>query len=159
MVDSLDQAARSAVMARVRGKNTRPEMIVRKLVFAAGYRYRLHVRKLPGSPDLVFPSRKKVIFVHGCFWHRHDNCSSSRIPKSRVDFWSDKLNGNKARDQRNQRALTEAGWQVLVVWECELGELIVLQDRLRRFLGPPGVIAETETGSDRVGLVPVSIVH
>ncbi|SEO62469.1 T/G mismatch-specific endonuclease [Duganella sp. CF517] len=136
MVDSLDQAARSAVMARVRGKNTKPEMIVRKLVFAAGYRYRLHVRKLPGSPDLVFPSRKKVIFVHGCFWHRHDNCAASRIPKSRVDFWSDKLNGNKARDQRNQEALIHAGWRVLVVWECELGDLIVLEDRLRLFLGP-----------------------
>ena len=135
MVDSLDQGARSAVMARVRGKNTRPEMIVRKLLFAAGYRYRLHVRKLPGAPDLVFPSRKKVIFVHGCFWHRHDNCASSRMPKSRVDFWSDKLNGNKARDQRNQKALTDAGWQALVVWECELGDLTVLQDKLRLFLG------------------------
>ena len=150
MVDSLDQAARSAVMARVRGKNTRPEMIVRKLVFAAGYRYRLHVRKLPGSPDLVFTSRKKVIFVHGCFWHRHDNCSSSRIPKSRVDFWSDKLNGNKARDQRNQTALIEAGWQVLVVWECELGNLIVLQDRLRLFLGPEGSRAALPTSEHYV---------
>lgn len=138
MVDSLDQAARSAVMARVRGKNTRPEMIVRKLVFAAGYRYRLHVRKLPGSPDLVFPSRKKVIFVHGCFWHRHDNCASSRLPKSRVGFWSDKLNGNKARDARNYEVLVQAGWQVLVIWECELGDLSMLEETVRIFLGPPG---------------------
>ena len=144
MVDSLDQAARSAVMARVRGKNTRPEMIVRKLVFAAGYRYRLHVRKLPGSPDLVFPSRKKVIFVHGCFWHRHDNCAASRIPKSRVDFWSNKLNGNKARDLRNRQALIQAGWQVLVVWECELDDLIMLEDRLLHFLRPPGSYANVE---------------
>ncbi|MEV4782140.1 very short patch repair endonuclease [Burkholderia sp. LMU1-1-1.1] len=143
MVDSLDQAARSAVMARIRGKNTRPEMIVRKLVFAAGYRYRLHVRKLPGSPDLVFPARKKVIFVHGCFWHRHDNCAASRIPQSRTDFWSEKLNGNKARDQRNQEALIDAGWQILVIWECELGDLTMLGERLRLFLGPPGIVAGT----------------
>ena len=135
MVDSLDQAARSAVMARVRGKNTRPEMIVRKLVFAAGYRYRLHVHKLPGSPDLVFPSRKKVIFVHGCFWHRHDNCALSRIPKSRVDFWSDKLNGNKARDNQNRTRLMDAGWQVLVLWECELDDREMLTEKLRSFLG------------------------
>lgn len=157
MVDSLDQAARSAVMARVRGKNTRPEMIVRKLLFAAGYRYRLHVRKLPGSPDLVFPSRKKVIFVHGCFWHRHADCGASRMPKSRVEFWSDKLNGNKARDQRNQETLINAGWQVLVIWECELGDPALLADRLRLFLGPPGIVSETER--DRHGLVPVSIAY
>ena len=136
MVDSLDQAARSAVMARVRGKNTRPEMIVRKLVFAAGYRYRLHVRKLPGSPDLVFPSRKKVIFVHGCFWHRHEGCALARIPKSRVAFWVDKLNGNRARDARNLDALTQAGWQTLVVWECQLGDLMALEEEISRFLSP-----------------------
>ena len=143
MVDSLDQAARSALMSRVRGKNTRPEIIVRKLVFAAGYRYRLHVRKLPGSPDLVFPSRKKVIFVHGCFWHRHDDCVAARLPKTRVDFWSDKLNGNKARDVRDSDALIQAGWQVLVIWECELADLMMLDDRLRIFLGPSGSGAKT----------------
>ncbi|WP_444848488.1 very short patch repair endonuclease [Duganella caerulea] len=137
MVDSIDQAARSAVMARVRGKNTRPELIVRKLVFAAGYRYRLHVRTLPGSPDLVFPGRKKVIFVHGCFWHRHDDCNLARMPKSRVEFWRDKLNGNKARDARSYDALRRAGWHVHVVWECELGDLVALEENLRAFLGPP----------------------
>ena len=142
MVDSLDQPARSAVMARIRGKNTRPEMIVRKLVFAAGFRYRIHVRTLPGSPDLVFSSRKKVIFVHGCFWHLHNGCASSRIPKSRVDFWSDKLYGNRARDVRNQEALIQAGWEVLVVWECELSDRTLLEDRLRRFLEPPSATAE-----------------
>jgi DNA mismatch endonuclease (patch repair protein) len=138
MVDSIDQVARSAVMARVRGKNTRPELIVRKLVFAAGYRYRLHVRSLPGSPDLVFPGRKKVIFVHGCFWHRHDNCNLARMPKSRVEFWSDKLNGNKARDERSYEALRHAGWRVHVVWECELGDLAALEDTIRAFLGSTG---------------------
>lgn len=125
-------------MARVRGKNTQPEMIVRKLVFAAGYRYRLHVRNLPGSPDLVFPSRKKVIFVHGCFWHRHDNCNRSRMPKSRVEFWSEKLNGNKARDERDFAALTQDGWQVHIVWECELDDREVLEEKLRGFLGSAG---------------------
>lgn len=145
MVDSLDQAARSAVMARIRSKNTGPEMTVRKLVFAAGYRYRLHVRKLPGSPDLVFPSRKKIIFVHGCFWHRHDNCASSRIPKSRADFWSEKLNGNKARDERNHEALLQLGWQILVVWECELGNLATLEQKMRLFLDSPC----TENGSKK----------
>jgi DNA mismatch endonuclease, patch repair protein len=147
LVDSIDQAARSAVMARVRGKNTRPELIVRKLVFASGYRYRLHVRTLPGCPDLVFPSRKKVIFVHGCFWHRHDNCGLARIPKSRVEFWSDKLNANKARDVRNIEALRQSGWQVLVVWECELGDRSALGDRLLSFLGPSGARARANAAA------------
>jgi len=139
MVDSINPTARSAVMAKVRGKNTRPELIVRKMVFAAGYRYRLHVRKLPGSPDLVFASRKKVIFVHGCFWHRHDHCAAARMPKSRVEFWSDKLNGNKERDVRVRDELVQIGWQVLVVWECELGDTALLEYKLRRFLGQTGV--------------------
>lgn len=138
MVDSIDQATRSAVMARVRGKNTQPEFIVRKLVFAAGYRYRLHVRNLPGSPDLVFPMRKKVILVHGCFWHRHDNCSRARMPKSRVEYWTEKLNGNKARDERTCVALSQAGWQVYVVWECELSDREMLAKKLVSFLGPLG---------------------
>lgn len=122
-------------MSRVRGKNTRPELIVRKLVFAAGYRYRIHVRTLPGSPDLVFPARKKVIFVHGCFWHRHDNCDNARMPKSRVEFWEDKLNGNRCRDERTRAALRQAGWDVLVLWECELGDLLALENKVRTFLG------------------------
>ncbi len=137
MVDSLDQAARSAVMARVRSKNTRPEMIVRKLVFAAGYRYRLHVSKLPGSPDLVFASRKKVIFIHGCFWHLHENCRRARVPKSRVEFWSKKLKNNKERDQRVLEILTTSGWDVKVIWECELGEMEILKNNLITFLGSP----------------------
>lgn len=142
MVDSIDQATRSAVMARVRSKNTRPELIVRKLVFAAGYRYRLHVRTLPGSPDLVFPGRKKIIFVHGCFWHLHEHCKLARMPKSRVEFWSGKLNGNKARDARSYDALRQAGWQVHVVWECELGALDALEETLRTFLGAAGGAAK-----------------
>jgi len=135
-MDTINQSRRSAVMARVRGKNTRPEIAVRKLVFATGYRYRLHVRALPGCPDLVFFARKKVIFVHGCFWHRHTNCNLARMPKSRVEFWSDKLNSNKSRDERTYAALIQAGWSVLVVWECEITNLIQLKERIRIFLGP-----------------------
>lgn len=138
MVDSINQAKRSELMARVRGKNTRPELIVRKLIFSAGYRYRLHVRNLPGTPDLVFPSRKKVIFVHGCFWHLHDNCRRARMPKSRIEFWTHKLNGNKIRDERIFRALVTAGWKIHIVWECELRNKELLKENILSFLGPTG---------------------
>jgi len=121
-------------MARVRSKDTRPEMRVRKLAFALGYRYRLHDRKLPGCPDLVFRPRRKVIFVHGCFWHRHGRCALARLPKSRLDFWIPKLEGNKLRDQRNKRALARRGWKVLTIWECQLGDLSQLSARIGRFL-------------------------
>ena len=134
MVDSIDPAARSAVMAKVRGKNTRPELVVRKMLFAAGYRYRLHVRKLPGSPDLVFTSRKKAIFVHGCFWHLHEGCRRARMPKSRCEFWSEKLLGNKYRDEKIMVDLANLGWDVLVVWECELRNIPLLQVRMFEFL-------------------------
>ncbi|WP_229207774.1 MULTISPECIES: very short patch repair endonuclease [unclassified Duganella] len=146
MVDSIDRDARSAVMSRVKSKDTRPEMVVRKLVFAAGYRYRLHVRSLPGSPDLVFSARKKVIFVHGCFWHRHENCSLARLPKSRVEFWTEKLDGNKARDEHSREALTQAGWEVLVVWKCELKHRDQLDKRIRSFLGS---VTHSQTGSEK----------
>lgn len=121
-------------MARVRSKNTRPEMLVRKLVFALGYRYRLHKRNLPGCPDLVFAPRGKVIFVHGCFWHRHPRCALARLPKSRIDFWVPKLEGNKRRDERNKRALARKGWKVLTIWECQLGDANRLSAVIRRFL-------------------------
>lgn len=134
MVDTVDAVTRSAIMSRVRAKDSRPEMTVRKMVFGAGYRYRLHGAKLPGKPDLVFASRKKVIFVHGCFWHRHDGCSLARIPKSRIEFWTSKLEGNRERDTRNLAALREMGWETMVVWECELGNPEALLDRIRDFL-------------------------
>ena len=134
MVDSLSPKERSEIMARVRSKDTRPEMRVRKLAFALGYRYRLHDRKLPGCPDLVFRPRRKVIFVHGCFWHRHGRCALARLPKSRLDFWIPKLEGNKLRDQRNKRALARRGWKVLTIWECQLGDLSQLSARIGRFL-------------------------
>ena len=121
-------------MSRVRSKDMRPEMAVRKLVFSLGYRYRLHGRDLPGRPDLVFRRWRKVIFVHGCFWHRHPNCALARMPKSRLDFWQPKLERNRERDANNKRALQREGWKVLTVWECELTDSRRLEKRIRRFL-------------------------
>jgi DNA mismatch endonuclease (patch repair protein) len=121
-------------MALVRNKDTTPERAIRKLVSSLGYRYRLHVGKLPGRPDLVFKSRSKVIFVHGCFWHRHSRCVLARMPKSRLAFWEPKLNGNRARDMKNKRALRRMGWDVLTVWECELPAVQKLEKRIRGFL-------------------------
>jgi DNA mismatch endonuclease (patch repair protein) len=133
-MDNLDPDARGRQMSLVKAKNTRPEMAVRRLVFAMGYRYRLHDARLPGTPDLVFAGRGKVLFVHGCFWHRHENCALARLPKSRLDFWLPKLEGNRARDRVNQRLLRKSGWRVFVVWECELRNLVKLSRKIRRFL-------------------------
>jgi DNA mismatch endonuclease, patch repair protein len=136
MVDTVSKEKRSEIMSRVRGKDTTPEMAVRRLVFSLGYRYRLHDARLPGKPDLVFAGRRKVIFVHGCFWHRHDGCALARLPKSRIDFWARKLAGNKERDERNIAALRDLGWRVLVLWECELGNSSrLLKARITAFLG------------------------
>jgi len=107
-------------MSRVRSKDTKPELAVRRLIHAMGYRYRLHGGKLPGRPDLVFASRRKVIFVHGCFWRRHPRCRNTRFPKSRRAFWETKLKENRRRDLRNQRRLRGLGWKFLVVWECQI---------------------------------------
>jgi DNA mismatch endonuclease (patch repair protein) len=134
VVDSLTPKERSEIMGRVRSKNSRPELAVRNVVFALGYRYRLHARALPGCPDLVFRPRRKVIFVHGCFWHRHHNCALARMPKSRVDFWTKKLEGNRNRDRRNKRALAREGWKVLTIWECQLRDAARVEARIRRFL-------------------------
>lgn len=134
MADTISADERSHIMSLVKGKNTRPEMLVRRLVHGAGFRYRLHDSKLPGKPDLVFSRKRKVIFVHGCFWHRHEGCALARIPKSNQQFWLAKLEGNKARDETNLRKLHDAGWETLVVWECELRNLDTLAPRLRSFL-------------------------
>jgi len=111
--------ARSAQMALVRSRDTKPELRVRKALHAAGLRYRLHDRRLPGFPDLVFPGRRIALFVHGCFWHRHPGCAAARLPKSRREFWEPKLAGNVERDKRTQAALVALGWMVMVIWECE----------------------------------------
>jgi DNA mismatch endonuclease (patch repair protein) len=112
---------RSAQMARVRGRDTKPEMRVRSALHAAGLRFRLHAKALPGRPDLVFPGRRVVVFVHGCFWHRHPDpdCKLARLPKSRLDFWVPKLEGNRRRDERKKAELEGLGWKVIEVWECQ----------------------------------------
>jgi len=133
-MDALNREQRSAQMARVRAKDTRPEWAVRKLVHSLGYRYRLHVKGLPGQPDLVFHGRGAIIFVHGCFWHRHPGCTLARLPKSRLDFWKPKLTANRRRDQRNERALRGLDWRVMVVWECQVANTERLTARIRRFL-------------------------
>ena len=134
MTDHVDQAKRSLIMAAVHSKNTKPEMVVRKLVFGLGYRYRLHVASLPGKPDLVFPGRRKAIFVHGCFWHRHTNCRYATSPKSRVEFWEAKFAANVARDRRTNRELRRLGWSVLTVWQCQLKDHGKLMGKLDDFL-------------------------
>jgi DNA mismatch endonuclease, patch repair protein len=138
MPDTLTPAQRSERMSRVRYKHTGPEMIVRRLVHGMGYRYRLHGRGLPGRPDLVFARRRVVIFVHGCFWHRHgdSDCKLARWPKSRLDFWIPKLNGNRARDVENRRKLKSLGWKSLVIWECQLNNPVLLARKIRSFLDP-----------------------
>lgn len=120
MVDTLTKKERSKRMSLIRGTGSAPEMKLRRLVHRMGFRYRLHVKELPGKPDLVFPSRRAVIFMHGCFWHRHRGCKLARLPKSKLEFWKPKLEANRKRDIKNQRRLKASGWRVLVVWECEL---------------------------------------
>lgn len=134
-MDSLTPSERSERMARIGPRGSKPELVVRRLVHGAGYRFRLHDRTLPGTPDLCFASRRKVIFVHGCFWHRHDGCVLARLPKSRLDFWVPKLEGNRTRDIRQRTALTRLGWRSLVVWECQIAEPARLMTRVLRFLG------------------------
>ncbi|MFZ5883140.1 MAG: very short patch repair endonuclease [Chloroflexota bacterium] len=138
MTDTLTPPERSKRMSRIRAKDMRPEMLVRRLVHGMGYRYRLHVSNLPGKPDLVFPGRKKIIFVHGCFWHRHEGCSLARLPKTRLDFWLPKLESNRQRDKRVLEQLQALGWDVLVVWECELKAHARLMEKLRNFLEGTG---------------------
>ncbi|MFC2105255.1 very short patch repair endonuclease [Candidatus Bipolaricaulota bacterium] len=134
-VDNISTDARSKQMSLIRSKDTAPEMLVRKLVHSMGYRYRLHQRDLPGLPDLVFRSRRKIVFVHGCFWHRHSGCPLNRLPKSRIEFWRTKLEGNRIRDRRNESLLRQGGWKLLVIWECETrGATELLQERVKEFL-------------------------
>lgn len=138
-------------MRAVRRKDTAPEVAVRRLLHAAGYRYRLHLKTLPGSPDVVFTRRRKVIFVHGCFWHGH-TCRAGRLPKSRPEFWVPKIDRNRRRDAAASEALARAGWEVTVVWQCELRDQEGLQARLARFLGPSR--SSVPTGSTTMEQVP-----
>ena len=134
-MDVFNKTVRSAVMRSVKSKNTGAEMKVRRLIHAAGFRYFLHVKNLPGKPDIVFPRRKKAIFVHGCFWHQHPGCRSAHRPASNSDYWNAKLDRNMARDERNLAMLKESGWEIFVVWECAIRDQDTLLETLKNFLG------------------------
>lgn len=136
MADTLSPIVRSQLMGRIGGKNTKPEMAVRCLAHGLGYRFRLHRRDLPGTPDLVFPRKRIVLFVHGCFWHRHPGCRKASHPTTRVDFWLAKFARNVARDTANEQALRNAGWKVGIIWECETKSAELLIKRLESLLGP-----------------------
>lgn len=126
--------ARSALMSKVKGKDTRPELVVRRTLHGLGARYRLHRKDLPGSPDIVMTSRKVALFVHGCFWHRHENCKMASTPKTREEFWNAKFDANVARDQRNAASLEQMGWRVEVIWECETKKAEQLSIRIAKLL-------------------------
>lgn len=140
-MDNLSPTDRRRAMRRVRGRDTTPELVVRRLLHAEGYRYRLHGRDLPGKPDIVFVARRRVIFVHGCFWHGHTCPRGSRRPGTRRDYWNAKLDRNAERDRSHARRLRRMGWGVMIVWECQTAprRRPALERRLRRFLGPTRV--------------------
>ena len=140
-------------MARIKAKDTQPEMVVRKIVFGLGHRYRLHSRALPGAPDLVLARDHKIIFVHGCFWHQHAHCTVARMPKSRIDYWRPKLEGNRLRDTKNVRRLRRSGWTVLIIRECQLSDMQRTATRLAEFL------AEKKTKRPFAGTRPGAIRH
>lgn len=133
-MDKFSKETRSKIMRAVRQKDTKPEIAVRKLLTALGYRYKLHWKNLPGCPDLAFPGRKKVIFVHGCFWHVHQGCAFSHIPEN--EYWRQKLAANQARDRKVLERLATLGWHSLTLWECELKDMVATEEKVKAFLGP-----------------------
>ncbi len=135
-MDIVSSDQRSRMMAQIKGKSTKPELVVRQMAHRLGYRFRLHQRGLPGSPDLVFPRLKVAIFVHGCFWHRHENCKYAYNPKTNVEFWISKFKNNVLRDKKVQGELEEMGWHVAVIWECETADAVALRRTLRAILNP-----------------------
>ncbi len=134
MIDRLSPERRSALMSKVRGKDTSPEIRVRRMAHSLGYRFRLHRRDLPGCPDLVFPARKKIVLVHGCFWHRHPDCPKATMPKSRVKYWGEKFQKNVERDKKVIADLCSDDWSVLTIWECETKDPDTLKQKLESFL-------------------------
>jgi DNA mismatch endonuclease (patch repair protein) len=134
MTDVYSKKKRSWIMSQVRDRDTEPELLVRSLIHGMGYRFRLHVRDLPGNPDIVLPRHEKVVFVHGCFWHGHKGCKRAARPSANKKFWEKKLSGNVERDKKKVRELRKLGWKVLVVWQCELRNLDKLTAKLERFL-------------------------
>lgn len=144
MPDVVSPTVRSRMMSGIKGKDTKPEFLVRKALFAGGYRFRLHRRDLPGSPDVVLPGRKVAIFAHGCFWHRHGACKNAKMPATRPEFWKNKLQGNVDRDARAVEALRSLGWRVLTVWECGTRDAEV-------FVQLPRLLSDWIEGSDALG--------
>ena len=134
MADTLSTEERSRLMSRIRGKDTKPELVVRCLLHAMGYRFRLHRSDLPGRPDIVLPRHGVCIFVHGCFWHLHSKCKDARIPKTRTAWWRKKLEGNATRDKHRAAALCQLGWRVVTIWECQTQNLDLLNSQLQKFL-------------------------
>lgn len=120
MSDNLTPSQRQRCMSHIRSKDTKPEIIIRRFLFAKGLRFRLHAKQLPGKPDLTFPKYKTIVFIDGCFWHSHENCKYSKLPKTNVDYWIKKLENNKLRDEANEKKLEEMGWRVIRIWECEI---------------------------------------
>jgi DNA mismatch endonuclease (patch repair protein) len=134
MSDKFTSEERSRIMSRVKGQNTKPEKVIRSLLHSMGYRFRLHRKDLPGKPDIVLPKHRKVIFVHGCFWHGHENCRRAARPKANAEFWNKKLDSNIARDTNTQAELKKLGWQFLVIWQCEMKDIEKLRQQLAHFL-------------------------
>ncbi len=148
-MDTVDTATRSKMMSAIRGKDTKPEMVVRRFLHGRGYRYRIHRKDLAGKPDIVIPRLKACVFVHGCFWHRHPGCPYSTIPKTRPEFWNEKFQKNVARDLANIDALEASGWTVLIVWECQLKNDFETLHRLERKLRllSPGLASLANAGA------------
>jgi DNA mismatch endonuclease (patch repair protein) len=140
MADPLTTQQRSALMSRIRRSDTKPELRVRRLLHAMGYRFRVQMKGVPGRPDVAFPGRRKIIQIHGCFWHAHEGCAAFRVPESRTEFWEAKFARNKERDARLEDAARAAGWTVLTLWECGLKDESALIDQLVLFLGPPRAV-------------------
>ena len=145
MTDIMDSKQRSKLMAGIRSCNTAPELAVRRIAHRMGLRFRLHRKDLPGCPDLVFPKHRLVVFVHGCFWHRHKGCRHASIPKSRTNFWMAKLAANVARDRRQEAALQALGWRVLVIWGCETRDRMAVEHRLAAWTQSNGPIPKQES--------------
>lgn len=133
MTDIYEPRKRSEIMSRIRGRGTKPEIIVRRIAHNLGFRFRLHRKELPGRPDIVFPRHRAVIMVHGCFWHRHPGCKHASSPKTRKSYWKNKLEDNVARDRRNETALRKLGWRVMVIWECETKDRKAVAARIKSF--------------------------
>lgn len=142
-MDKISPERRSANMGRIRSKNTSPEIVLRRLIHGLGYRFRLHRRDLPGKPDIVFPSRRKIILMHGCFWHQHSACPEGRIPGSRPEYWVEKLKRNQVRDEANRTLLEQQGWKIFVVWECELKDAAAVTKAVKKFLGSTAPVSAT----------------